>query len=630
MLLVHEAVRKGVAFLESSQRPDGSFLTWLSSTECFDRPSSVKTTFAPALILASLARVPGSGRVCDKLASWLLQQKSTSWSFNYWPVNAPERKTRPYPDDLDDTFCALIALYRYNPALIDSRCLAKVVRLLIAAEIKVGGPYKTWLTLQGAPAHWQDVDIAVNANINYFMRLVSRDVPNVQRLLDAAVSQGIFTTQYYPQAALVQYYMARAGVERATLLKKITSSQGTSPAATALAITARNHAGEKPHPPMIEALLRTQRPDGSWPPEGLWIDRAGSRGAVYAGAPALTTAFVLEALCCNTPVVKLAAARSHPAPYKQVIALAKAQLQDVPRPLRTEALAMVDRMERGDQNTEIALLPHIFAGSLTTPIAQDGTFLAQLGAANLFGWMAYTIYDDFLDGEGRSNVLPVANVALRQSLQSFAIAVPDSVFQKEVTATFDSMDAANYQEVDRYRCQVLNGRLKLASLPYYKSVVSIADRSIGHTLTPSAVLTMAGIEIQDDRSRLVRKALRHYLAARQLNDDLHDWRVDVTQGHMSYVVAYMLRRMQVRPGNHRLQELCAAMERQLWRYDLTALCRQGMRQLAISKAALAKSGVVRPKSPLVGILDDLGAVFARTLLEQERAKIFLQAYASSD
>src|SRR5262249_4588918 len=148
-----------------------------------------RTTFLPALILGAIGHLTDeqSQRVSGKLTTWLLDQKSPGWSFNYWATAAPERQRLPYPDDLDDTFCALIALYRHDSSLIDQAVLANVVNLLIAAETQVGGPYRPWLVKADTPKIWHDVDLAVNANIAGFLRLVAEPLPNLTQLLEQAI-----------------------------------------------------------------------------------------------------------------------------------------------------------------------------------------------------------------------------------------------------------------------------------------------------------------------------------------------------------------------------------------------------------------------------------------------------------
>src|SRR3990167_4386977 len=102
-------------------------------------------------------------KIKKKFFCFLPPQKSSSWTFNYWAKNSKEYKTLPYPDDLDDTFCTLSALCNYDKNLIDGKVLAKITRLLEQQEIRIGGPYKTWIVPTTSPKIWYDVDLVVNS-----------------------------------------------------------------------------------------------------------------------------------------------------------------------------------------------------------------------------------------------------------------------------------------------------------------------------------------------------------------------------------------------------------------------------------------------------------------------------------
>src|SRR5688572_93524 len=132
-----DALQRAVEFLQETQLADGSFESFSSpGTQPFTAKLRYHTTFTPALILGAISSVDDAiaQRVKVKLAAWLVSQKSPYWSFNYWAIGAPERERLPYPDDLDDTFCSLIALRQYDASLVDEACLAHVVKLLIATE----------------------------------------------------------------------------------------------------------------------------------------------------------------------------------------------------------------------------------------------------------------------------------------------------------------------------------------------------------------------------------------------------------------------------------------------------------------------------------------------------------------
>ena len=629
------ALAKGLAYVRSAQKKDGSFTTQLSySPRPFLVQHEVSTTFLPSLLLGALACVGGSKSIRDPLAIWLLEQKSKNWSFNYWPVDAPQRKTRPYPDDLDDTFCALIGLYLHDPGIIDSTCLAKVVRLLLATEQEVGGPYRTWLVSKDAPAIWQPIDVAVNANIAYFLRLVAEPLPKLHHVMEQASATQNIQSPYYPAPEIIAYYMARAAGKKSDILadylkKRQKNGHWETPASTALAVSALNHLGHDTAS-AAQYLLSQQLPDGSWPAEAIWVDEEQTAHKQYAGSPALTTALVLEALSRSkkdsSPQVKRNPPSFNPE-FLEVIAYAQNCLQRLDDPLHTRAIDMLTKLQQGETGQEIVLLPYLFAESLISKSYLPKELYILLGQANVFGWMAYTIYDDFLDEEGDPALLPVANIAMRQSLAYFVQILPEhSGFQHYVRQTFDRIDAANAWEVTFCRFVTDGQSMLVGSLPDYKHVEYLAERAIGHGLTPVAVLLAAGISLDDARVQLVQKGLKHYIAARQLHDDLHDWQQDFQKGHVSYVVAHILRDLEIPKGRHMCRPLLLKMEHQFWHYSLQALCEKLRRQLRLSRQAYLASELLKSESPFLQLLDCLEQSIAHTLAEQQKAIQFLAAY----
>lgn len=628
---VDRATAKAVVYLQSVQAEDGFFMTYVSSGRGFNQARELPTTFGPALILTALAHIEVAVEVRDKLAAWLIGQKNADWSFNYWAQGAQERSMRPYPNDLDDTCCALIGLYLHDPKLIDSSCLASVVRLLIATEQEAGGPYKTWLVPKTSPKIWQDVDLAVNVNVAYLLWLVAEPLPHLYELMEQAILNKIYQSSYYPIELLIMYYLARAyrGPAAAELGKQILQLQSdghwATPGQTALALSAMRELGVRESSTAVDYLLSHQKIDGSWPAEPLWLDEIQGGHNMYAGSSALTTALVLQAL--NTPQKILSPPKTRDLAVRQIAAKARRRLRQLDKPLRQQSLAMLESILQSTSAPEIVHLPQFFSASLAQTPWLPKVFYDRLSLANIFGWMAYTIYDDFLDDEGEPGKLSIANLAMRESLAQFAQALPQAEFQAKVWRTFDRIDAANAWEVANCRFEIDGKTLHIAKVPHYKSVLFLAERSVGHVLTPLAVLVASGLQLEDPRVQWFEKGFCHYLAARQLHDDLHDWQQDFTNGQASYVVAYLLKKVGGVAGRQSQSQQQSRMERHFWHAGLPKLCKTLSRQLVLSRRAFKKSTLLKSNSPLHSLLDKLEATIKHTLEEQQKAQEFLRVYS---
>ena len=271
------ALRRGVAYVARVQRADGGFDSF-SSPSVVDFAGAARvmnTTFVPALVLGALAEVDTAGarRACQRTADFVLRQQSPQWSFNYWAKGSPQRQKQPYPDDLDDTFCALAGLARYQPELVTAEMLAAVVKLLLSAETAVGGPYRTWLVAPDSPAVWRDTDVAVNANVAYFLSLIGTPVPQLTAYLERAISVGRLRSPYYPSSYPIAYYLARGyqGQQAEQLIHSLGKqpAKAANPLHDALLLSTLLRLGKPAPAAVAKRLLAAQGSDGSWPGSGL-------------------------------------------------------------------------------------------------------------------------------------------------------------------------------------------------------------------------------------------------------------------------------------------------------------------------------------------------------------------------
>lgn len=630
------ATEQGLAYLRSVQQPSGGFIGYSSRTlEPFSGEKAYQTIFTPALILGALADIPQAAGVRESLAAWLYAERSSAWTYTYWAGAAAERQTHPYPDDLDDTFCALSALYRHDRTLVDAAALGEIVQILLAAETQVGGPYRTWLVNAEAPPVWQGVDLVVNANIAYFLRHVAEPLPSITALMDEAIARNAYRSPYYPGQLPVLFFMARAytGKRTTELLAALRRERPKTPLGYALQCLGLMHlGGHREADAGIKRLLDTQQTDGSWPAAAICLDPSYDGLPYYQGGAALTTAFALDALHrfgadASQKKPKRRVQADTPT-HRNIIAAAKQPFASLDTDLRLRMGNLMDYMAKGDTSQEIVLLPQLFASSLAAPTTHiPDAALQQLSQANLYGWMAYTVYDDFLDNEGDPTLLSAANASLRASLDAFDAAIPgNSSFRQLVRDTFNIIDCANAWELAHCRQLVTDTQLALSELPRYGKLERLADRSLGHTLTPLGVLLLAGYRLDDPAVIAVRGSLRHYLIARQLQDDMHDWERDVRAGQINAVVAEIMRDLRLRPGEHAFTRLIPRMLNSFWQRVLPVTCTRVLRHLRAARHAAEASHLIKPGSPFYALYDRLEAATHATRASQAEALAFLQAY----
>jgi hypothetical protein len=637
---ISQSIERGTLFLASRQLPDGGFTTTVFMNDTLSSTGKeYKIVFGSALILRVLGEVTlrQAQTVKDKLAQYLLSQKSERWSLNYWDRGSHEYKTMSYPDDLDDTFCALAGLWLHDSSLVDETVLAHSVKLLLATESHVGGPYKTWLVPPGAAKVWQDVDVAVNANVAYFLSLIGSSLPNVADLLERAVQAEVFASPYYPHEELVAYYVASVYKGRSQkkltrwLRQKLQSTIGRSPLRTALCVSSLIRLSEVVPEAAIEYLIKTQQTDGSWQNEAVWLDRKRGGETYYAGSSALVTAFAIEALehySHSSPRLAEDVQPSVLDPRSIVVfEQARQEAGQLDKTLRRSVLAMIDRTASGGNAREITLLPYLVASSLKQQRRLSRHILNTLSLANLYGWIAYTIYDDFLDDEGDPRYLSAANVMMRRSVESFGRVLPKNhAFQHLVRDIFDTIDAANVWEVTHARFVVDGKRIRIAKLPDYKRLDALAERSLGHALPALGVVAAASVSLDQESTKQLLTALRHYIIARQLNDDLHDWKEDLQAGRITYVVTRILGELNYEPGEYAVDQLIPKLERQFWHHTLPQLCKRMKYHTRQSKVAIRRCDLFQEQNFLRQLVEQIDLSINETLATLGRTERFLDAY----
>jgi len=539
----------------NAQQPNGSFISLSSASSDYSSPLSYQTTFFSSNILAALAvtKEPNLLQAQQKSVAFLLNQKSPQWSFNYWDRESAEFSRLPYPDDLDDTFCALAALCATDPQIITGQALAHAVDLLTATEMKPGGPYRTWLVTKQAETVWQDVDLAVNANVAWFLAQQKVHLPDLTAFIDRSIEEQNFHSSYYPTIFPVTYFITRSYQGKVQqqlknfLLEQINLPKELNPLDLALLISALLRLGTPPselNTAVDQLLSATAR---GFQPYPFCLDPSQNGQKYFAASSALTAAFCLEALTlyqqkAHTQVDQKSDSKADRV-YLEVKKRAEQYFSSLPKSLSLSAQEVLTRTLQSDLDRQIVLLPHWFAQALRSTSVRI-ELVTLCGLANLYGWIAYTIYDNVIDDAQQTALLPLANICLRQVVDIYTTG-PNRPFSNLFHTIMDRMEGANAWEVDQTRVLIKQGQIDLPKiLPDYLDYSILADKSLGHALGPLYILCNAGFKEQSLEVTQTLDMLRHFLIARQLNDDAHDWQDDLNKGQLNSAAVLVIRQAQ--------------------------------------------------------------------------------------
>lgn len=296
-----------------------------------------------------------------------------------------------------------------------------------------------------------------------------------------------------------------------------------------------------------------------------------------------------------------------------------AQLTD---PTRQQALDFLQQVARADVTGEIASIAAYTAQTIDAHVPHET--LQRLGEANIHGWTAYTIYDHILDGEMTVARLPVANIAMRLALGRYKdLFASEHAFHSVIASYFNQVDTANAWELQHGRFRIQDNKIHIGQLPDYKQHDVLARRSGIHILGPLAIAHIS--KWDPGTTKQLETGLRHYLIARQLSDDIHDWQEDIRAGQISAVVTQLFKHAGTKPGEHHIEQLIDDLQNVFWHRTMKTVT-----DLIIDHAEQANKHLLavncKPTGRLITLVNRLRDMASTSMQERERFAEFAQAY----
>lgn len=276
--------------------------------------------------------------------------------------------------------------------------------------------------------------------------------------------------------------------------------------------------------------------------------------------------------------------------YESILNSIQSQITRLPPSVRPVAMQMWRSVKQVDRNGEMGQIATFFTESLLQGKRPTKHQLQELGVANFYVWIAYTIYDDFFDDEGIPERLPVANIAMRYSWDGYRSIWKNHQSRQLVDEVFQGMDAANAWEVANARAIVSNSKITISSMPHYGEKKVLAYRAMAHILGP--LLIALNAQVTDKQYLLIKRGLIQFLISRQLNDDIHDWRKDLQAGHLSPVVVHILQACGAETGTYDIEKIVAKAENYFWEQGLKELCHITLRHIKKSRRAFSMSHIL--------------------------------------
>lgn len=521
-------------------------------------------------------------------------------------------------ENLSAVFWVLCALYTYDRKLVEGKRLAYGLKRLIASELQAGGPY-------GTKDH---IDPIINALIYNFLKQQAVLLPNVEKYLAKAIHRGgkhkntsAWLNLVYLAAPVLtpkdQQHILRK--LQNILPKDLLSAQDTALHISTVIKLDPTYSVDRYIKQLLQQVTNSQTIASNF----------CFSSEIQHKDIGLAKAQTIEALSLYIGnITEKSTTSANQALREQILQATKNQLISLPAPLNKTGEKMWEKMRAADKNHEIVLLPQFFAETIINCPDKLVLECARLGAANFYCWIATIIYDDFIDEEGEPALLPLANIAHRLSLQLYRQSLVHSPdLYAEVEELYKTVDQANAWEVTHTRATVTKSTITIDKLPSYGPRSVLADRALGHVIGP-IIIAQQLPNVKPIQAKQIEEAMRNYLIARQLNDDLHDWRKDLKAGQISSVVVDLLKGIKVREGTHEFKLLVPEMEAYFLEKGLHTTCTKLLSHVQRSRQALAASQIISTTGGFITLLDNLELSAQDALLTAKNRRAFLKAFSS--
>jgi hypothetical protein len=129
-------------------------------------------------------------------------------------------------------------------------------------------------------------------------------------------------------------------------------------------------------------------------------------------------------------------------------------------------------------------------------------------------------------------------------------------------------------------------------------------------------------------TKQLEAGLRHYLIARQLSDDIHDWQEDIRAGQISAVVTQLLKHADIKTGEHPIEQLINELQDVFWHRTMRTV-----NDLIIDQTEQANKHLLavncKPTGRLMALVTRLQDIANTSMQERERFAAFAHAYRAT-
>ncbi len=555
--------------------------------------------FFTPLICEILLEIQGEyGHYFHNEISFLVMQiLSTESSYTTWNYHYEKSK---YPDDLDDTCMALLALSIYDKKYLTGDRLARCVDILTSLEYEVGGPYNTWIVKDFRNTEWHSSDPVVCCNVRRFLSSQKIVLPN----LDFYIQNSIKNSVYYTSIASWYFFFKTFFNDQCGKYDESIAAflevgklpiETISEMAMVVSTLCRIHSMssiEAKNKQMLTDILGTVSAAffEKIGESRLWckvfIDFRNNGTDHYAQSEAYGDALILEALFLLRRAKTATNYLSHL--QKNIHSTIKTIIH------QPDLMSYREKIIAADSMGQLSLLA-------STILRSEGVinkkYAYSLGVFIMLGWVIYQVLDDCIDGDARVTLAADAHLLF---LDMLVVLFTLPVKHQKIIQTLRH----SYLEASLNQKQILKPN-------------DLWKKSSSHLIVLLVIKDVT--DMSSKRYQLWDELIKCYLSLRQLHDDCHDWLNDFNAGQMTWVIerAELLKTDSV-----------VQCDEKFWKYALPHIISESRNLL--ERAGEIRRSLFKSSNPEASYCEGLFAPFHTSIesitREHENRIEFLAAY----
>ena len=484
---------------------------------------------------------------------------------------------------------------------LSAKNLGILLDCLTKSEKMEGGPYYS------SPSN-KKIDIATNILICCCLQIEQVLLPSLDTLIRKSIQDMAYESDYCNE--IFTLFILSHDIEqrdREKIIEHILKAEKRNEIEASLSIIALRNLGYDEHyPNIVQQITYTPLKIITLPDQEIFL------------TPALTRLIHIRASKEATNV-----STEEVAMLNKINTLHDAKTTNLGKEMKLAMQRTMQQTEISNTDKQMLLMPYYIRELLKNRnMSLSDDKIAEHCLHNIYFWNAFIIYDDFWDEDEKAapQNLPIANFFHRNYISYCEKAFRDN---RQLSSMFNEwmskMEEANHREISCFRTIAKGEKLSIPKeVPEYGDYTIKFWPSSGHAIISLAALVEMGYTPTSSVFSCIKEYFIHYLVARQISDDLHDWKEDLDRGNLSIVTTEIIRLWKNSFPEEKeinLKRDYIMLTNYFWRAT-EKICNIALSHLEKANKALSSIDTIKRNGYLYHLLIKEKGVISRTLSEK--------------